>query len=227
MFECHAIVKLIDMLEIASHKENKNSGRIRQKNERQIIAAAEVVFATHGFKGATMNSIALEAGVPKANIHYYFKNKLQLYMEVLINIIDLWDTQFNEMNASEPPAEAISQYIKAKMQFSQDYPLASRLFANEILAGAPHLKEHFKKEEYQQWFKSRTKVFRQWAKQGLIDKLAPEHIIFLIWSSTQQYADYALQISAAMGKDKLSKKDFDKAADVLTHIILKGIGAKT
>lgn len=213
------------MLKIPSHTKDEPSGRIRQKNEQQIISAAEVVFADYGFKGATMNNIALEAGLPKSNIHYYFKSKLQLYNEVLINIIDLWDSELNELNANDSPYDSLKKYIEAKMRFSRDYPLASRIFANEILTGAPQLQEHFH-DEYQQWFKSRTNVFKAWHKQGKIDNVAPEHIIFLIWSSTQQYADFSAQITAAMGKKKFSEKDFKKATDAVTHIILKGIGAK-
>jgi len=214
------------MVDINSHKKNKEPGRIRQKNAAKILSAAEEVFAYHGFKGATIHDIAIKAGVPKPNIHYYFKNKTQLYLETLINIINLWDTELNDMNVDDGPVKAISKYIKAKVEFSKQYPFASRLFANEIIAGAPHLKEHYKENEYQQWFKSRTAVFEKWAQQGKIDKLSPEHIIFLIWSSTQQYADFAFQMTAAMGKNKFNDEDFDEASNILTHIILKGIGAK-
>ena len=213
------------LLDIASHRAGKPAGRIRQKNEQVIIAAAEAEFAQHGFKGATMNNIAERAGLPKSNIHYYFKNKLQLYAEVLTNIIDLWDTAFNELDPEREPAEALRAYIRQKMQFSHDYPQASRVFAKEILSGAPRLQEFFN-ADYRDWFEQRTEVFRQWAAQGKIEAIAPEHIIFLIWSSTQHYADFGVQIAAATGKKRLSQGDFDRATDALCKIVVRGIGAR-
>ena len=213
------------LLDIASHRQGKPAGRIRQKNEQVIIAAAEVEFALNGFKGATTNNIAERAGLPKSNIHYYFKNKLQLYAEVLSNIIDLWDTALNELDPSLEPAAALRNYIAQKMQFSADYPYASRVFAKEILSGAPRLQEFFNKD-YQEWFSRKTDVFRQWAKQGKIDPIEPAHIIFTIWSTTQHYADFHVQIAAAMGKKELTRKDFDKATEALCNIIIRGIGAR-
>ena len=214
------------LLNIASHKGEKSGGRIRQKNEEIILAAAEVEFAAHGFKGATMNSIALHAGLPKSNIHYYFKNKLKLYAEVLANIIDLWDSALNELKSDDDPAEALTIYLATKMRYARENPLASRIFAKEILSGGPRLDDYFN-DEYRRWFKTRTQVFKDWAAQGKIDNIDPAHIIFLLWSSTQHYSDFTLQISAAMNKTELDAKDFDKATQSLTRIVLQGIGVKS
>lgn len=211
------------LMEIESHRTDKPSGRIRQKNEQVIIAAAEAEFAANGFKGATMNNIALRAGLPKSNIHYYFKSKLQLYIEVLINIIELWDNALNELDANSDPAQALHSYVHAKIRFSREFPLASRVFAKEILSGAPRMKNYFN-NEYRDWFQRKTEVFRKWAEQGKIDPIDPAHIVFLLWSSTQHYADFEVQIAAAMGKKSLGKKDFDEAADVLSRVIIRGIG---
>jgi len=200
-------------------------GKIRQKNEKIILSAAEFVFAINGFDGATMNKISLQAKLPKANIHYYFSSKLHLYKAVFFNILELWDAELNEMSASDNPYQAIKKYIESKLHFSKKYPYASRVFANEVMSDAPRLKEYFVRE-YEQWFAKRIDVFKKWQKQGKIDDIAPEHILFLIWSSTQQYADYSFQLCAAMGKETLNDADFQTASEVLTHIILKGIGAK-
>ena len=211
------------LMDIGSHRTDKPGGRIRQKNEQIIIAAAEAEFAANGFKGATMNNIALKAGLPKSNIHYYFKNKLQLYIEVLINIIDLWDNALNELDADSEPAVALREYIACKMRFSREYPLASRVFAKEILSGAPRMKQYFN-EGYHEWFQRKTEVFTKWAQQGKIDTVEPAHIVFLLWSSTQHYADFEVQIAAALGKKSLGKKDFEEATEALTKIIIRGIG---
>ncbi len=209
-----------------SHGVSKEAtGRIRQKNEEIILQAAEEEFALHGFKGASMQAIAERAGLPKANIHYYFKNKLSLYAGVLSQVIDLWDTTLNELNENQEPAEVLPLYIAEKIRFSRDYPQASRVFAKEILSGAPLLKDYFS-NDYQAWFESRVEVFRAWIKQGKMDSVDPAHLVFLIWSSTQHYADFAVQIEAAIGKSSLEETDYDAATQTLIKVILNGCGIR-
>jgi TetR/AcrR family transcriptional regulator len=213
------------LLRIDAHRGRKAVGRIRQKNEQLILSAAEEEFARHGYKGATMNSIAQRAGLPKANIHYYFNSKLDLYAAVLSGILELWDGTLNELSADDDPAKVLPAYIATKMRFSRDFPLASRIFAIEILNGAPNLVEYFS-DDYRAWFRSRTDVFRRWAEQGKIDPVDPAHLIFLLWSSTQHYADFGCQITAALGRKALDDTDFQIATETLTKIILQGCGVK-
>lgn len=198
-------------------------GKIRQNNVSKIIAAAEQEFVVHGFKGATVNNIALRAGLPKANIHYYFKSKLDLYGAVLENILRLWDDSFNEITASDDPAVVLSDYIRSKVMFSKTNPLASKIFAKEVISGGEHLTAFFQ-QDYQEWFVERLAVFDEWIAAGKMDPVTPSHLIFMIWSSTQHYADFSGQICSALGKDEMDDADFDAAADTLVHVILKGCG---
>lgn len=201
----------------------KPAGRIRQKNEKAIIAAAEVEFARHGYKGTSMNSIAQAVGLPKANLHYYFSNKQGLYIAVLDNILDQWDATFSTLTGADDPAEALSRYIRSKMEFSRTQPLASRIFAMEVISGGECLTSHFT-QDYRDWFRERASVFQVWIDAGKMDPIDPLHLIFLLWGSTQHYADFASQICRLTGKSSLKKSDFDEAADNLERIILKGCG---
>ena len=202
---------------------SKVTGRIRRTNEANILKAAEQEFAEYGYKGASINKIAHRAGLPKANIHYYFGSKHELYLKVLEHIMQSWDTPFNTFKPEDDPAQALSTYIKAKIEFAQRSPMASRIFAKEVLSGAPELKVYFKKQ-YHQWFKGRSAVFESWMEQGKMPTMDPAHVIFLLWSSTQHYADFETQILAALGKRKLTKKDYELACNTITTIILRGCG---
>jgi TetR/AcrR family transcriptional regulator len=214
------------MLEVPAHSASANgkpASRIRQKNEEAILKAAEDEFARHGFKGTSMNTIALNAGLPKANLHYYFTNKLGLYIAVLSNIIELWDSTFNTLQAEDDPAQALTRYIRAKMEFSRRQPLASRIFAMEIISGGECLSEYFS-QDYRSWFAGRAAVFKAWIDAGKMDPVDPVHLIFLLWGSTQHYADFATQICRVTGQARLTREDFEQAGDNLIRIILKGCG---
>lgn len=208
---------------IISTTPSKVVGRIRRVNEGKILKAAELEFAEHGYKGASINKIAQRANLPKANIHYYFGSKQELYIKVLENTLKLWDQTLNDFKPEDDPAIVLSAYIQHKIAFAQSHPLASRIFAKEILSGAPELKNHLKKD-YRDWFQGRTAVIDAWIQEGKMLSTHPAHLIFLLWSATQHYADFETQILAAMGKRKLSKKDYEIASQTLTEIILRGCG---
>ena len=198
-------------------------GRIREQSRDLILQAAEAEFACHGFRGATMQRIAESAQVPKANIHYYFSNKLGLYGAVLENTLNLWDTVFNELSSQDDPAHVLGRYIDAKMNFSRTNPTASRLFAKEMISGAPHLSAYLQ-QDYRLWFKQRMSIFESWIAQGKMDDLDPAHVIFMIWASTQYYADFEPQILIATEAQSQSEASHRQAANSIKHIILKGCG---
>ena len=201
------------------------SGRIRLDNEAQILRSAEQEFAEHGFQGASINSIAKRAGIPRTNVHYYFNSKLDLYMAILTGVIELWNDAFSRITADDDPAEALGAYIHAKVMYSRSNPHASKIFASEIIHGAPNLGVYFKKE-FRPWFNAKADVIQAWIEQGKMDAVDPYYLIFLIWSATQHYADYNLQVCAGLGKSKLTSNDYEAVADTLTRIILKGCGLK-
>jgi TetR/AcrR family transcriptional regulator len=201
------------------------SGRIRQDNEAQILRSAEQEFADKGFEGASINGIAKRAGIPRSNVHYYFNSKLDLYVAVLTGVIELWNEAFSKISPEDDPAEALGAYIHSKVMYSMSHPQASKIFASEVMHGAPNLSNYFK-EEFRPWFKQKADVIQDWVDRGKMDPVDPYHLIFLIWSTTQHYADFDMQVCAALGKTRLSNADFEKASENLTCIVLKGCGIK-
>ena len=57
----------------------KKNSRIQQRNRYRILDAALDVFSAHGYRGATLDQIAIAAGLSKPNILYYFSNKEQVH----------------------------------------------------------------------------------------------------------------------------------------------------
>jgi TetR/AcrR family transcriptional regulator len=170
-----------------------------------------------------MNSIAQAVGLPKANLHYYFSSKQGLYVAVLNNILGQWENALDNMTVNDDPAVALSRYIRAKVEFSRSQPLASRIFAMEVISGGQYLSHHYNQDN-RDWFRNRTAVIQAWIDAGKLAPVDPAHLIFLLWGSTQHYADFASQICLFTGKSSLKKADFEDAADNLERIILGGLG---
>lgn len=204
-------------------KEKVSEGSIRQKNKAIIFNAAKKEFVTYGFKGASIKRIAERANIARANIHYYFKDKTDLYQQLLSSIIAVWNNDYDTLTADKEPKQVLSDYIRAKVMHAKDDPDASRIFASELIHGAPVLNEYLH-SDFKIWLQSKVNVIETWIKQGLIDDVNPHHLLFLIWSSTQHYADFNVQVVAALDKEAMSDDDFDAVVSSLAKIILKGCG---
>ena len=204
-------------------KDKVLEGSIRQKNKAIIFDAAKKEFVTYGFKGASIKRIAERANIARANIHYYFKDKTDLYQQLLSNIIAVWNRDYDTLNIDNDPKEVLSAYIRAKVMHSKNDPDASRIFASELIHGAPVLNEYLN-NDFKIWLNSKVMIIESWVKQGLIDPVNPHHLLFLIWSSTQHYADFNVQVVAALDKDAMNDEDFEEVVASLTQIILKGCG---
>ena len=201
------------------------TSKVRQKNIQVILKAAEDEFVLSGFKGASIRDIANRAGLPKANVHYYFNSKMDLYSAVLSHIMELWEAVFSGLNPEDDPARALRQYINAKMQYCLAHSSASRIFSSEILHGGQHLKEHFR--HFKDWINDKSRVIQAWIEQGKMDPVDPLHLLFTIWATTQYYVDYNLQVASVLGKKELGETDIQAATDHLCNLIIKGCGIKT
>jgi len=197
----------------------------RARIEAKILTAAEAVFAEFGFSGAAMSEIARRAGIPKPNLHYYCKTKEELYRRVMGRILDLWLGTADEIQPDSDPAEAFAHYIAAKIDLARRRPLASRVFANELIHGAPLLGD-FLETELKDWVTRKAKVIDLWVKQGKMQPVEPRHLFFMLWAATQTYADFAVQIAAVLGRKSLKPADYDAAAKQTTEIVLRGLGLR-
>ncbi len=194
-------------------------GKKRRQNEALILEAAERVFAERGFGAATTAAIARQAGLPKANLHYYFRTKEALYRRVLENILALWLATADPIRLGADPKLALRRYIAAKIAYSRRRPFASKVFANEILHGAPWLAGQLS-GDLKVWVDAKCAVLENWISAGRMAPVDPRHLFFIIWAATQTYADFDVQAAALLGRSKLTPADFRAATDMVTRTVL-------
>ena len=202
-----------------SEKHTSSKTRIQQENEERILLAALEVFSQNGFHGATLDRIANAADMSKPNLLYYFKNKEEIHIALLTGLLDVWLAPLREINADGEPTLEIGAYIRRKLESSQEFPRESRLFANEILAGAPHIGD-FLQTELKQLVEEKVKILQRWIDNGQLAPCDPRHLLFAIWSTTQHYADFSVQVSYVLGLNPGDNSYYEQATRMLETLFL-------
>lgn len=208
---------------VLAELDDSPKSRIRKLNEEAILSGAERVFARAGFGGATMAQIAEESGVPKPNLHYYFVSKAELYRAVLNRVLHDWLDPTDAITAEAEPRAALEAYIRKKMALAFERPDASRVFANELLHGAPVVGDLLK-TELKGIVKDKSAVMDGWVAEGRVAPIDSTHFFFSLWACTQTYADFDVQIRAVLGTDTSRPSAQKRATEHVLNIMLRVCG---
>mgnify|MGYP002661297880 CR=1 FL=1 len=212
-----------DSLTALNDDNHRSQHDIRAHNQTIILSAAEEEFVLQGYHGATMQGIADRAQLPKANIHYYFKNKKNLYEKVLRAIIEEWNEGLVTMTVDSDPKSVIEKFVRTKLHQAFTNPNRHKLFALEVIGGAPHFHD-FMSTTMQDWALDKVDVMKTWHEQGRIAIADPLQLLILIWATTQRYAEFETEIVGLMQKKAYDKEDEERAAKFLVPFILRGCG---
>ena len=188
--------------------------KIQAKNHAAILEAALDVFSKSGFRGATLDQIAEAAGLSKPNLLYYFPSKDLVYTSVLNGLLQTWLDPLRAMDPKGEPVREVLAYVRRKVELARDYPRESRLFANEMLQGAPRIKQILHTDLHD-LVAQKAAVLETWMAEGRIARVNPVHLIFSVWALTQHYADFDVQVRAVLGP---GHDPFTEAGDFLTTL---------
>lgn len=195
---------------------------IRAANKRKILKAASEVFAAKGFDGARIAEIASVAGLPKANVYYYFATKEELYSAIFAPLLEEWDSALRILKVEVEPAVALRAYVEAKLKLGRKNPLEARLFANEVVRGGAFLSAGDRAHIAQSTAAS-IEVFEAWMAARKIKQIDPRHFLFLLWAATQFYADYEPIVNAVLQVKKMTGVHYEKAVESIVSTVLGGI----
>jgi TetR/AcrR family transcriptional regulator len=195
----------------------------RTEIEQRILNAAKPLFAKQGYRGTSLDAIAAAAGLSKQNLLYYFPRKERLYRELLNSVLDVWLAHMEALSQrQDDPADALRDYISRKLRFSFEHPDDSRLYANELIAGAPHFADEIERRVVPALHADAAQ-FRRWAEQGRCRPVDARHLMIVLWAATQAYADFAAQVCLVLGKAQLEAEDFAAAEVQLVDLVLRAI----
>lgn len=194
--------------------------RIQKKNREAILEAALEVFSSEGFRGATLDQIAAQAGLSKPNVLYYFASKEAIYTRLLSVLLDKWLDPLRELDEAGDPVGEIVDYVLRKLQMSREFPRESRLFANEIVQGAPRILDQIE-GPLRELVDDKARLIARWQDQGRLARLEPHHLIFSIWATTQHYADFDVQVRGILRPS--GGEYLDEAAHFLTEFYRRAL----
>jgi TetR/AcrR family transcriptional regulator len=204
----------------------KRRTRIQTEKRELILEAALEVFSTHGFRGSTIDQIAEAAGMSKPNLLYYFHRKEDIHEALIQRLLKTWLAPLRELSETGDPIAELRGYIRRKLEMARDYPRESRLFANEILQGAPRIMPLLE-GELKTLVDEKAAVITGWMRAGRIATTDPRHLIFSIWATTQHYADFDVQVRAVLGPERGGEGRFEDAARFLEQLYIGGLNPKS
>lgn len=209
------------MAQDAVKKGGKRSQAVSAKKQA-ILTAALNTFSQYGIHGTRLEQVAELAGVSKTNLLYYFPSKEALYVAVMQQILDIWLAPLKAFREDLAPLVAIKEYIRLKLEVSRDYPQASKLFCLEMLQGAPLVMDELT-GDLKALVVEKSAIIAAWVSAGKLAPIDPHHLIFMIWATTQHYADFATQVEAVTGKTLRDEIFFQQTVDNVQRIIIDGI----
>ena len=202
-----------------------SEARTRARNEAKILKAATEVFARKGFDGARMSDIAALSGLPRPNVHYYFRTKQDVYRRLIGGVIGDWDKALENIAADREPADALAAYVRAKFEHERRHAAEARLFANEILHGARFLSPATRRH-VRDVTSRHASIIETWMAEGRMVRLDARNLLIMIWAMTEFYSFFEPVICDALGRRRLGKADFERAADFLVAFVLRGCIAR-
>jgi len=196
----------------------------RDRVEAAIVLEAVRLFAECGYEGTSIATVAERAGLSKQNLMYYFPTKEALYRRVLDGVLDDWLARMASLaDASREPGEVLRDYVRAKLAFSREQPLASRVYALEVIGGAKVYGEQIRARVVP-LLRADIAVFERWIADGKIAPVNATHLLFAVWAMTQSYADFAAQMTLVLDRGAPAPPDFDDAERLITGMVLAAVG---
>ena len=196
--------------------------RIRQHNQHLILQAASAEFAAKGFDGTQTRDSAARAGVPKANLYYYFQSKENLYGQVLLGFVQPLLDASAVLRESDDPVAGLQAYITARIRIAREHPHIARVFSGELLLGARQLPEECRDLLYAEAQRN-VDCLRSWIDRGLIAPVDPQHLMVFIWSATRTYTNLGWQMAHITGRETPQDEDYANAAATITRLVLGGV----
>jgi TetR/AcrR family transcriptional regulator, transcriptional repressor of bet genes len=135
----------------------------------QIVNGLLRVLATEGYAGATIRSIATAADVAPGLIHYHFRDKREILVELVESLVTYGQSRFAARAANARSAEdRVHAYIEARLAYGQD--ARTDAVAAWVMIGAEAVRDAEVREIYQEAMTKERALVRALLRAYLIER---------------------------------------------------------
>src|SRR5690625_1113416 len=116
--------------------------------KKLIINAATESFSKYGYKATTMDQVAKLANVGKGTIYTFFKNKEELFNEIMMSLLqDMEEAATKSIDPQLPFKDNVHQALYSMLEFRLEHKLTIKLFQEDREIGTPVVQEAMQKME--------------------------------------------------------------------------------
>lgn len=183
------------------------------KKKRIIFEAAIKNFSKNGYKGATMDEIALEAGVAKGTLYYHFKNKEELFTFIISEGVEILMDRIGEVQEGDDPIENIKNICKSQLVAMSDNKDFFRVLLSQLWG--QDTRQISLREQLKKYIDKIESHIEYGILKGVIEKGDPRFM---------SYAFFGSLISVAIGEiTSPDEVKLDEAIDNLIRYNLRGL----
>ena len=212
-------------------RPDRNDRTGGDKRER-ILAAAERIFARHGFFAARVSEIAKEAGVADGTIYLYFKSKDDVLISLFEHRMKQVNAELRLAIAGRPPLEQLHAFIHAYLQLVADEPAAVEVLTIELRQSSKFMKE-YDNPEFADFLRMLGGIIAEGQARGELDRAIPSHVaarmifgmldeLALAWVLARQPLK-SPAISGAVPGVRPKRFDIVRAADWVVQLVTTGL----
>jgi TetR/AcrR family transcriptional regulator len=153
--------------------------------EERLLAAARLVFTTKGLAGARMQDIADEAGVNKAMLHYYFRDKDKLFEKIFLEEAEKFFPKINKIFESDSPLfEKMEQFVNEYIDEMLANPYLPWFILNELNRDADQFLSKIWDMKHRPNPAKLLQQIEKEVRKGTVKKINPIHLLMNLLSMT-------------------------------------------
>jgi TetR/AcrR family transcriptional regulator len=193
----------------------------KSETRARIIAAAREAFSTMGFEGASLRSVAKDAGAPHQLATYYFKTKEELWMAVMDELAIGFFTRLGDRIRGLEGVDAATKLrlvVREFVKYSAENPQLHRLMTMEGRKESERLLWLIKRH-VSRFFTISTKLIREAQALGAVRPGDPGQLHYCAIGIATAAFSLAPEYKLVTGNDPFIRSHVEQIADLVCDFL--------
>lgn len=162
-----------------------NLGVRAERTRRAVLQAAEALFSERGFASTRLEDVAERVGIKRASLVYYFRDKAELYREVLNGVFgELLRRQTLALRGPGPLAERVERSVSVWVDYVVERPAVMGLMLREVADGKRSSAQQTVGKTMEPLFAELIKTIEEGQRDGEMRAIDPMHFLMTVAGAT-------------------------------------------